>query len=256
MAKTDKEKVNKNWFAKIIIIQFIVCLALIAAFAAIVKSGGRAAESMREDYFKLMEKDYSVDDVSEAFNGVSRYIASFSEMKPSNTTDADKTENASESRSVVGGGVDMDFTSLDTLEGICFEETEIGFDLICPLDDYVITSGFGYRISPITGEPGVHTGVDMAANYGTAIKAAAGGTVVDAAYDASYGNYVKIRHKNNTVTIYAHCSSLCVVSDEIVKQGDVIAKVGSTGSSTGNHLHFEMRKDNIRIDPSYKLDLK
>ncbi|MCD7774633.1 MAG: M23 family metallopeptidase, partial [Clostridiales bacterium] len=78
-------------------------------------------------------------------------------------------------------------------------------------------------------------------------------TVLDSDYDESYGNYIKLDHGDNIVTIYAHCSSLCVAAGDEVSQGDIIAKVGSTGSSTGNHLHFEMRKDNIRINPAFAL---
>ena len=166
--------------------------------------------------------------------------------------DDSAAEDESETH-LVAGGEDLEFSGLDTLEGICFDRYKLAFDIALPLNDYSITSGFGYRIGPLTGEPGIHTGLDMAAPYGTSIRAAADGTVADAAYDSSYGNYVKLRHDDNTVTIYAHCSSLCVSEGETVSRGDKIAEVGSTGSSTGNHLHFEIRKDNIRLDPEYVL---
>ena len=120
-----------------------------------------------------------------------------------------------------------------------------------PLDDYRLTSPFGYRISPVTGNAGMHTGIDMAADYASEIYAFADGRVVDAAYDNSYGYYVKIAHEDNFVTIYAHCSELCVSAGDKVRMGDTVSLVGSTGDSTGNHLHFEMRKDNIRVDPAY-----
>ena len=122
-----------------------------------------------------------------------------------------------------------------------------------PLKDYEITSDFGYRVNPVSGETGIHTGIDMAADYGQLIYAAADGVVVDSAWDNSYGNYVKIRHADNVVSIYAHCSKLIVSEGEKVKSGDRIARVGSTGASTGNHLHFEIRKANIRINPGYIL---
>ena len=123
-----------------------------------------------------------------------------------------------------------------------------------PLKDFVVTSDFGYRYNPVTGEPGIHTGIDMAADYGVSIYAAADGVVADADWDNSYGKYVKLLHKDNTISIYAHCSSLCVSEGETVSAGEKIAEVGSTGASTGNHLHFEVRKDNIRVNPRNYID--
>lgn len=242
MAKTDKANDKKDWFTKIIIAQIIVCAAAIAVIFGVFKSGSSAAEGIRKDYREYMSCDYSAEDVSEAVKSVNGYISSF--------------RGGEEESALARGGIDLEFSSLDTLEGLCLEKTDIGFKIKSPLEDYSITSEFGYRIGPISGDPGIHTGLDMAASYGTAIHAAADGVVVDASYDNSYGNYVKILHKNNTVTIYAHCSSLCVSEGDSVKQGDTVAKVGSTGASTGNHLHFEMRKNNIRIDPAFYLGLK
>lgn len=242
MAKTDKSNDKKDWFTKIIIAQIIVCAAAIAVIFGVFKSGSSVAEGIRKDYREYMSCDYSAEDVSEAVKSVNGYISSF--------------RGGEEESALARGGIDLEFSPLDTLEGLCLEKTDIGFKIKSPLEDYSITSEFGYRIGPISGDPGIHTGLDMAASYGTAIHAAADGVVVDASYDNSYGNYVKILHKNNTVTIYAHCSSLCVSEGDSVKQGDTVAKVGSTGASTGNHLHFEMRKNNIRIDPAFYLGLK
>ena len=244
------------------IIQSIVCAVAVILLFAAVKANGGLGEKIKNDYMKLMAKDYTADDVSEAFESVKGYSAAlFSKnSEPGQATFAENTSAAKHEQmseeplsQFVGGGEDLEFSALDTLEGICFDEYDISFDVAIPLENYSITSGFGYRIGPITGEPGIHTGIDMAAPYGTSIHAAADGTVADAAYDDSYGYYVKLRHKDNTVTIYAHCSALCVSAGEKVKQGEKIAEVGSTGSSTGNHLHFEMRKDNIRINPMYAL---
>lgn len=261
MEKTENGKKKSDWFTKIMIIQSAVCAVAVIIIFAAVKWGGMGGK-IYGDYKKFMSKDYTADDVSEAFDGIKEYAAAFSSEKngESKAVFAEKiTENHSgaqqeESESfIIGGGDDLKFSGLDTLEGICFDEYDLDFEIDYPLKDYSITSDFGYRIGPITGEPGIHTGLDMAAAYGTSIYAAADGTVLDAQYDNSYGNYVKISHDDNVVTIYAHCSSLCVNEGDKVKQGEKIAEVGSTGSSTGNHLHFEMRKDNIRINPEFAL---
>lgn len=117
---------------------------------------------------------------------------------------------------------------------------------------YTITSLFGYREDPFTGEITYHGGTDIAAPGGTPILAAADGTVSIAngtdSWGGSYGYHVKIGHADSFETLYAHCSSICVTEGQQVKQGEVIAYVGTTGSSTGNHLHFEVRQDGERVN--------
>lgn len=119
-------------------------------------------------------------------------------------------------------------------------------------ESFTITSYFGNREDPFTGEPSYHDGTDIAAPAGTPILAAADGTVEVAnstdAWGGGYGYYVKIRHNGSLETLYAHCSSICVSAGQKVKQGEVIAYVGTTGNSTGNHLHFEVRVDGKKTD--------
>ena len=118
--------------------------------------------------------------------------------------------------------------------------------------DYTITSPFGYREDPITGEISFHSGTDIAAPEATPILAAADGIVVDAnaidPWGESYGYYVKIQHDETYETLYAHCLTVFVMDGQEVQQGEVIALVGSTGNSTGNHLHFEIREDGVEVD--------
>lgn len=104
-----------------------------------------------------------------------------------------------------------------------------------------ISSNYGWRICPFHGRE-KHTGIDIPAPYGTSVKAADSGTVIYAGYLGSYGNAVIIRHSSTLYTLYAHNSSLVVGSGKKVSRGQTVAKIGSTGSSTGNHLHFEVRK--------------
>lgn len=115
--------------------------------------------------------------------------------------------------------------------------------------DYSITSRFGTRVDPISGAVKTHGGTDIAAAQGTPIIAAADGTVIAATYNAGgYGYYVKIQHDGTYSTLYGHCSALLVSAGQTVKQGQVIAKVGSTGYSTGPHCHFEVIQNGIRVD--------
>lgn len=112
-----------------------------------------------------------------------------------------------------------------------------------------ITSGFGMRFHPILHRYRMHTGVDFAASSGTPIRAAAGGEVVMASYMRGYGNTVVIDHGGGVTTLYAHCSALLVREGQTVRQGQVIARVGSTGLSTGPHLHFEVRQNGTPVNP-------
>ena len=257
MAKVKTGKEKKDFFTIVMIVQSIVCAILIALILFSARSDGKFAQHMKAGYLEFMTTDVTEEDFSDAFKTFKDYAAVFLNEKETETV-AFFNESAETSEDITQeelptGGIDLEFSSLETLEGICFDDVDTGITMSLPLKEYVITSSFGYRFSPISGETGVHTGLDMAADYGQAIYAAADGIVVDSAWDNSYGNYVKIRHANNTVTIYAHCSSLCVDEGEKVSVGDRIARVGSTGASTGNHLHFEIRKDNIRINPEYEL---
>ena len=113
---------------------------------------------------------------------------------------------------------------------------------------YRITSVFGPRIHPITGRPGNHTGTDIAAPGGTPIHAARGGVITISTYNSSYGNYVVVQHDNGVSTLYAHMNSRAVSEGDVVEQNQVIGYVGTTGSSTGNHLHLEFRVNGTRQD--------
>ena len=102
-----------------------------------------------------------------------------------------------------------------------------------------VTSPFGWRTHPITGRQHLHGGIDIAAPNGTPIMASKAGVVVISQYGSSYGNYVVISHPDGTRTLYAHMSQRNVSAGDTVRQGQTVGLVGSTGSSTGNHLHFE-----------------
>ena len=115
-----------------------------------------------------------------------------------------------------------------------------------------ITSQFGHRVDPITGEVSSHTGTDIACAEGTPILAAADGTITVAnsldSWGGSYGYYIQIDHGGGLETLYAHCSSICVTTGQQVQAGEVIGYVGHTGRVTGNHLHLEVRIDGNRAD--------
>lgn len=125
-----------------------------------------------------------------------------------------------------------------------------GGEMLWPVPgNYTITSHFGGRADPITGVWSSHGGTDIRAPYGAPIVAANSGVVIFAGWHYSYGNYVIVDHGGGIATLYAHSSKLLVSAGQAVNRGDKIALVGSTGYSTGNHLHFEVRVNGVRKQP-------
>ena len=118
-----------------------------------------------------------------------------------------------------------------------------------------VTSSFGYRNHPVTGQYKLHTGVDISAPNGTPIYAAKPGTVIIAGYSSAWGNYVVINHGGGITTLYAHMSKILTTKGATVSAGQQIGKVGSTGYSTGNHLHFEVRQNGSYQDAGRILGL-
>ncbi len=118
------------------------------------------------------------------------------------------------------------------------------------------TSNFGYRKDPFKRKTGFHSGIDIDANYGQPIVATADGIVTQASWHSSYGKTVIIKHEDKYETLLGHLSAITVKEGDKVKVGDVIGKAGSTGRSTGTHLHYEVMKDGKRVNPKTFLSLK
>lgn len=127
---------------------------------------------------------------------------------------------------------------------------EAGLPSLMPVNYPYLSSSYGWRRHPITGRYVLHEGLDFSAPRGTPIYASSGGLVTFAAYKRGYGNMVEISHGNDLVTRYAHADQLLVKPGDFVEKGQEIAKVGSTGNSTGPHLHFEVRIGDHPLDPT------
>jgi murein DD-endopeptidase MepM/ murein hydrolase activator NlpD len=120
-----------------------------------------------------------------------------------------------------------------------------------PLDgDLEQTSGFGYRVDPFLGRPALHSGLDFRGEYGSPVRATAAGTIVNAGPTGGYGNMVEIDHGNGLSTRYGHLSGIAVSEGQKVEAGAIVGRLGSTGRSTGNHLHYEVRIDDDAVDPA------
>lgn len=135
-----------------------------------------------------------------------------------------------------------------------FSPTQIAFFhdswMQLPLSKKIVTSQFGYRTSPISGKWKFHAGIDLAAPVGAEVFACKHGTVKTAAYSEIYGNYIVLLHDKNTTSLYAHLSKILVKKGQPVSTGATIGLVGTTGASTGPHLHFEVRENGTPKDPA------
>ena len=143
-----------------------------------------------------------------------------------------------------------EYAGYEKPNNVTYEMPEIPFEYTCPAGGFN-SSGFGFRRHPLEEKIKFHYGTDIAAYYGTDIQAFGDGTVLVAGNSDSYGRYIIIGHADGFSTLYAHCSVLFVESGDSVEKEQVIAQVGDTGVVTGAHLHFELLRDNIYINPEY-----
>ena len=191
----------------------------------------------------------------------SQQVTTGSETDETETTD--ETENTDETetkkteteRTSDEAEPETDKISSD-MKTVSLMKTELDYQsqddtakIVAPVDSSRYTSQFGYRINPITNVRAFHTGLDIAAPLGTKIKAAYNGTVSKTGEDSHSGKYIFLTHANGLETFYCHCSEIIAEKGAKIRQGETIALVGSTGWSTGPHLHFEIHKNGKRLDP-------
>lgn len=129
------------------------------------------------------------------------------------------------------------------------------FELPVDMNKARVTTPFGERLNPATGKKSMHTGLDLASRLGEPVVAASTGTVIKAISDKTRGNWIVVRHDQNYSTSYSHLKSMTVTAGQVIESGTVIGFVGSTGLSSGPHLHFEILKDGNAVDPSVYLPI-
>ncbi|MCX7896380.1 MAG: M23 family metallopeptidase [Rhodocyclaceae bacterium] len=169
-----------------------------------------------------------------------------------NRGDAPTTQEIEDAAAQLARALEMRGQLLSTIEDRLME-SRIRAQLVpsaAPVVEGALMSGFGTRVDPFTGKLVMHEGIDFAAEVGTPILAAAAGIVVSVEKHPEYGNYVELDHGQGLTTRYAHAQSVLVKVGEIVRRGQQIATVGSSGRTTGPHLHFEIRKDGVAQNPA------
>ena len=282
MKDTAKEKnKEKDYYNIVVMAQIIFVLILLALLVFFSKM----SDDIKNDYdsfkkWEISENVYSVVfSVRDYFSGNSEWsvnsgavtVDNENETSENSVTEASETEsslaenepeavtseNAEDETSdtteilAIGG---EDLSVYEAADNTSFAPIKCTSKLMNPIENPRYTSYFGYRINPITEKWSFHTGLDIAAAEGTKIRAALSGAVTKIGEDDRAGKYIFLTHSDGFVTFYCHCSEIIATLGANIRQGETIAKVGSTGYSTGPHLHFEVRKDNIRYNPLHLLE--
>lgn len=227
-AQHEKAPRRGNSFFAVLYMQTVICIGMAAVFLFGKLLMPSAAALITDTVKRLMTSDFSfhdtlTDKVSQTILEIFTYEAA-------------------------AAGTDGEVPANATLAPVVYTGTPV-----FPLEEdaYRLSSPFGFRTHPISGGLDFHTGVDLAAPEGTRIFAVEDGTVIESRYDDAYGNFVKIDHGNGYYTYYGHCSERIAQKGMRVRGGDVIALVGSTGNSTGNHLHFGVITKGLYVNPAY-----
>ena len=259
--KKDKSEKKDIKLLKKMIVQLIVCICIYLVIYIIQNN----QYIFSEDFINKVNEIISYDiDFGKLYEDSKNYIMSVFQKEENQSNSNSSEENIVEENQVnngIGGAAEETETSPENVEenqNLTQEEQDImnvknTTSFIKPIEG-TISSTYGFRETATGSVPKNHTGTDIAATTGTKIKSATDGQVVLASEEGDYGKHIKIQIGEVSI-IYAHCNSLYVKEGEQIKQGQEIAEVGSTGNSTGPHLHFEIRISERTVDPQKILDL-
>lgn len=244
---------KKDYLLRTLGLQFVICALIFGLLFLLSKNNSSLHASLKELFSARLEKNLSVNEVEDVFNSFGDISDSYSADNTPETEQSSETEESTApSAEIFSGGADIKTENNKLPENVSLREYRLDKTMTAPVKGEV-TSEFGFRIHPITGENGFHSGIDLAAKSGSPIHAAFDGVVIYAGFDRWNGNHLKIMHGDEIMTVYCHCKELFVKKGIVVRAGEVIAAVGSTGSSTGPHLHFEVRINDISFNPQYAL---
>ncbi|MBO5725572.1 MAG: M23 family metallopeptidase [Clostridia bacterium] len=231
------EKVKKSIPEFNLFVLQISAVAIIVVAAVVIKfCGGSFYTDVRNWYIENFEDETSV-----------------SEVIPSEQTESKPDELEILTEEPIESELEVTHTETEVVEVVHANASYDCNSLKMPVSGATLTSSYGNRSNPFTSEKELHKGMDFAAKKGTGIVSAAAGKVILVKNSASYGKYIKVDHGSGLVTLYAHCNSIIKKEGDIVRKGETIATVGSTGQSTGNHLHFEVILNGKNLNPEWLL---
>lgn len=232
------DKKNKFPIIKVLVIQAIAVIIILGVLALVKKVSPIEYNKLSKQYVDIAGNDLDSKKTKQVWNKIKAFFVD----ENNNISDSDKGS----------GGKDEDANG-NVYPDNCSASKYIISGDICRPASGEISSPFGFRINPVSEKLSFHTGVDIANKEGTAVKSAYYGLVERTGSDDVYGNYIYINHGNSIKTFYAHLKSVNVTVGDVVSGGALIGRMGSTGWSTGPHLHFSIIIDNIYYNPAFIL---
>ena len=280
---------KRDFVCFVTLMQLLFCGLVFLLLLVLSRGDSPRAQGLRQDYALFLSRQLQMQDVSETVAAVRGYFLPQSDTtavsaQPEQTTPSAEQEDAGDvekadaqdhfettaaqdepteavsakalktaaskeqkTKTLSAGGSDA--APAQTKKTAALSPSAVTVPITRPVEGGRYSSYFGYRNNPITHQNAFHTGLDIAVPLGTKIRAAYGGTVRQVGEDSRSGKYVTITHDDGYETFYCHCSEILVPNGTVVRAGEAVACVGSTGWSTGPHLHFEIRKNGTRLDP-------
>lgn len=244
----DKNK--KDYLTRTLLLQFLVCMVLFAILFSLKSVNSELFNEIEGTFSDRLEETLKKEEVESVFKSITEEKTVEASTEE---TEYVPLEEPSLSAEIIAGGKDIKLSSENEIpDNVSLDDYKLSQKMVLPLKGET-TSEFGVRIHPISGDLRFHAGIDIAAKSGNPIYSAFDGKIVEAKYDQWNGNYIKIQHDNDITTVYCHCEKVNVKKGQKIRAGEVIGTVGSTGSSTGPHLHFELRIHNISYNPQKAL---
>lgn len=233
--QTETVEKKKNSTNSVMIVQLVVCIFAVVSVFLIGRLSPQTFEFIRDEYNRIMSVDMDAKEIASSAKKV---------IERAEATDEGQTaEKSTERKNVntVKSAADGEVMAVMSL----FKSDE---EITVPVHGE-ITSEYGNRTNPVSGEYLMHPGVDIAASQGTEIRAAYSGIVSEVGSNSVGGNYISLVHKDGSETLYCHCSKIIAEKGDVIRAGETIALIGSTGRSTGPHLHFEITVDGKTENP-------
>ncbi len=233
--QTETVEKKKNSTNSVMIVQLVVCIFAVVSVFLIGRLSPQTFEFIRDEYNRIMSVDMDAKEIASSAKKV---------IERAEATDEGQTaEKSTERKNVntVKSAADGEVMAVMSF----FKSDE---EITVPVHGE-ITSEYGNRTNPVSGEYLMHSGVDIAASQGTEIRAAYSGIVSEVGSNSVGGNYISLVHKDGSETLYCHCSKIIAEKGDVIRAGETIALVGSTGRSTGPHLHFEITVDGKTENP-------
>ena len=254
------KKNKKDYLSRTLLLQLLICLVLFGIIFALKNSNSELFSELESTFSKNLEKNLSIEEAKSVFANITEINPEKENNNETNLTTTEENtvfvpfeEPSLSAEIIASGGKDIKVSSNEDIpKNVSVDDYKLSQQMVLPLKGKT-TSQFGVRTHPISGDLRFHAGIDIAAEKGTNIYSAFDGKVAEASFDQWNGNYLKIEHDSGIMTVYCHCDKLNVKKGQKIRAGEIIATVGSTGSSTGPHLHFELRIDNVSYNPQKAL---